>query len=195
MAVMRYLKFLVMTAGVVLGSLGWGVAIHAVQLADGTVYFERPPSLLNASATTNRARSPNAKYYFDLDIPSNAGEPLQQVTITQQGGGSFVSRVRFEADETQAFLGTRRRRGEEVSIASSTWDEESQTVTVIFAPPVAPGNNITIRLEPEHNPRRAGVYLFGVTAYPAGEISHGQFLGYGRFQFITNQNIGRFFLH
>ena len=192
---MRYLKPLTIMASVAFASLGLGLATQAVQLADGTVYFERPPSLLNASATVNRASSPNAKYYFDLDVPSDAGEPLQQVTITQQGGSSFVSQVRFEADETQAFLGTRRRRGEEVAIASSTWDEESQTVTIIFEPPVAPGNNVTIRLEPERNPRRAGVYLFGVTAYPAGEISHGQFLGYGRFQFITNQNIGRFFLH
>ena len=62
-------------------------------------------------------------------------------------------------------------------------DEDQQSVTLTFDPPVAPGNTVTIALEPERNPRRSGVYLFGVTAYPSGEKTYGQFLGYGRLHF------------
>lgn len=32
----------------------------------------------------------------------------------------------------------------------------------------------------------SGVYLFGVTAFPAGEKSHGQFIGFGRLHFYND---------
>ena len=56
-----------------------------VVLADGTVYFALPPSLVTTTATF---RSPNvpATYYFTLGLPENAGEPLQRVTFNQYKG-------------------------------------------------------------------------------------------------------------
>ncbi|MEB3210224.1 MAG: DUF2808 domain-containing protein [Leptolyngbyaceae bacterium] len=172
-----------------MGVVGVGVVAEGVQLADGKVYFERPPSLVNATATVHRLGATNARYYFDLNVPVDAGEPLQRVTIAQEGGNSFVRQVEFDDDEAQAFLGSRRRRGEEVAIASSVWNEDTQTVTIEFATPIAPGTDVTIRLEPERNPELTGIYLFGVTAFPAGDNSQGQFLGYGRFGFSSNQSI------
>jgi len=53
---------------------------------------------------------------------------------------------------------------------------------VTFDPPVTPGKR-SIGLRPVRNLRFSGVYLFGVTAYPVGEKSHGQFLGFGRLHF------------
>jgi Protein of unknown function (DUF2808) len=54
---------------------------------------------------------------------------------------------------------------------------------VQFNPPVQPGRKVTIALSPQRNPAYSGVYLFGVTAFPTGEKSHGQFLGFGRLHF------------
>ncbi|MEM9447260.1 MAG: DUF2808 domain-containing protein [Cyanobacteria bacterium P01_E01_bin.6] len=183
---MKPLRTVLTSISLAFSAVGLGLAAQGIQLADGTVFFEQPPSLRNATTTVRHVSAPNARYYFDLEIPSTAGEPLQRVTITQEGGSSFINQVRFEDSETQAFLGSRRRRGDDVAIASSIWDEASQTVTVEFASPVPPGTDVTIRLEPERNPRRAGVYLFGVTAFPSGEITHGQFLGYGRLHFSNS---------
>ena len=54
--------------------------------------------------------------------------------------------------------------------------------TIAFDPPVSPGTTVTVALRAKRNPS-GGVYLFGVTAFPAGERSWGQFLGYGRLHF------------
>jgi hypothetical protein len=165
------------------GIVGVSVAARGVQLSDGRVYFERPPSLVSATATVSRIGSANARYYFDLHVPSDAGEALQRVTITQMGGRSFIQQIEFEDDETRAFLGSRHHRGDEVAIAASVWEADTQTITIEFVTPIEPGTDVTIRLEPERNPELTGTYLFGVTAFPAGDNSQGQFLGYGRFGF------------
>lgn len=156
---------------------------QAVQFPDGRVAFDYPPSLIDSATTQRSVLDSSAKYYFDLNVPTNAGEPLRQVVITQRDGDSFARQVDFEADETRAFVGTHRNREEELNLSNVVWNEDEQTLTVTFDPPIAPGTDVTLRLEPERNPRRSGVYLFGVTAFPDGEIPQGQFLGYGRLQF------------
>ncbi|MEO0844697.1 MAG: DUF2808 domain-containing protein, partial [Cyanobacteria bacterium J06643_5] len=65
---------------------------------------------------------------------------------------------------------------------------KSKTVSVIFNPAVEPGKTVTIALKPVRNPSTEGIYLFGVTAFPEGEKSHGQFLGYGRLHFYRNRS-------
>jgi hypothetical protein len=154
---------------------------QAVELRDGQIYFIRPPALVGAITTHNSVFFRRPSYYFTLDVPTDAGEPLGQVVINQKDGGTAARRVRYRLDATEAFLGTRGDRGESLSLGTTTFDRDNQTVTVRFDPPVPPGNTVTIRLRPERNPRLGGVYLFGVTAYPAGETPYGQFLGYGRF--------------
>lgn len=186
---------------IALGSvlLAGGIGLHvptfrstAVELADGTVYFVQPPSLEAASTTVNAVASSSAVYYFTLNLPENAGEPLQSVTIVQQNGTSPLGEIDFDPDDVRAFEGTRRRRGDELSLAPTIWDEEEHTLTLTFDPPVEPGTDVTLRIEPRRNPRRPGVYLLGVTAFPAGDIAHGQFLGYGRLHFYDRGDVFRF---
>ncbi|MGB3642285.1 MAG: DUF2808 domain-containing protein, partial [Rivularia sp. (in: cyanobacteria)] len=69
-----------------------------------------------------------------------------------------------------------------------TEKRDDKTVSLTFNPPVEPGKTITIALKQIRNPSSEGVYLFGVTAFPVGEKSHGQFLGYGRLHFYRNNN-------
>ncbi len=155
---------------------------QAVELR-GEVYFDHPPTLVNAVTTERRTTSSSATYYFTLTVPEDAGEPLQRVTIAQKDGSSFDQLVRYNTEATRAFLGIPRSRAEVVTLGATTFDRDSQTVSVVFDPPISAGKTVTIGLRPQRNPLSDGVYLFGVTAYPAGEKAYGQFLGYGRLDF------------
>jgi len=164
---------------------------QAVELR-GEVYFDHPPTLVNAMTTERRTSSSSATYYFTLTVPQDAGEPLQRLTIAQKDGSGFDQIVRYNTSATRAFLGTHRARAGAVALGDTTFDPTSQTVSVIFDPPIVAGKTVTIGLRPQRNPLLDGVYLFGVTAYPAGEKAHGQFLGYGRLDF--DKSDGDFFL-
>ena len=153
---------------------------QAVQLADGTVYFVQPPDLLEATTTSNTVDVLDARYYFTVSVPKKAGEPLQRVTITQRQG---IERIRYDLDDSRAFVGTRDRKGERLTLGEVISDRKTRTVVVNFDPPVTPGKTVTVGLRPRKNPSFAGIYLFGVTAFPVGEKSHGQFIGFGRFHF------------
>ena len=152
----------------------------AIALRDGTVYFEQPPRLLEAVTTQNTAYVWGATYYFTVRLPENAGEPLQQVTINQHDG---IEYVRFKLEDTEAFEGTYRQKGAELNLAEVKSDRQTRSVAIAFSPPVPPGTTITIALYPRRNPESSGIYQFGVTAFPPGEKSHGQFLGFGRLHF------------
>ncbi|MBE9177528.1 DUF2808 domain-containing protein [Oculatella sp. LEGE 06141] len=166
-----------------LGAVASRYSAQAVELSDGRVYFEQPPSLVEATSTRNVVAASGGMYYFTINVPENSGEPLQRVAFAQRDGDSATRRVRFDLEDSRAFVGTRGSRGEAIAISNVTFDDETRTVSVNFAQPVAPGTTVTVGLEPVRNPRLGGVYLFGVTAYPRGDSAYGQFLGYGRFQF------------
>ena len=152
----------------------------AIQLRDGTVYFEQPPRLLEAVTTQNTAYVWGATYYFTVRLPENAGEPLQRVTINQHDG---IEYIRLKLEDTEAFEGTYGQKGADVNLAEVKSDRENRSVAIAFSPPVTPGKTVTIALYPRRNPKSGGIYQFGVTAFPPGEKSHGQFLGFGRLHF------------
>lgn len=153
---------------------------QAVQLR-GTTYFASPPRLVDSASTQNYVYAWSATYYFTLDVPANAGEPLQRVTIAQE---ESPDNVRFNLKETAAFEGG--RSGTKLPLGEVTSDQKARIVTVNFNPPVQPGRRVTIALAPYQNPSVGGIYLFGVTAFPAGEPSYGQFLGFGRISIYDN---------
>ncbi len=170
----------------ILLSIGLGLASvgQAVQVRDGTVYFNSPPRLLGVASTAKGTWTWGAYYYFRLNLPDNAGEPLARVDISQQPG---LDTVEFNLQETEAFEGeTDRAAATRLPLGTVTRDRATQTIAITFDPPIPPGKTITISLRPQRNPHIAGVYLFGVTAFPQGEKSHGQFLGYGRFHFYNS---------
>ncbi|MDJ0570475.1 MAG: DUF2808 domain-containing protein [Pleurocapsa sp. MO_192.B19] len=167
----------------VFGSMLWGANISttsAVQLADGTVAFASPPRLLDAITTFRAVRARGAKYYFTISLPSTSDEPLQKVTINLRKGADNIN---YRLDKTIAAVGTARDRTQEIAIESATFDDETETITVTFAKPIAAGTTFTIGLRPKRNPDLGGTYLFGVTAFPAGEKSQGIYLGAARLQF------------
>ena len=167
----------------VLGTSFWGVTAlktQAVQLADGTVAFAHPPKLIDTITTFRSVRARGAKYYFTMFLPETAEESVQKITINLRQGGDDIE---YKLDKTIAAVGTARDKKEEIAIAETTFNEETETVTVIFAEPVSAGTTFTVGLRPKRNPRYGGTYQFGVTAFPAGEKSQGIFLGSARLQF------------
>lgn len=154
-------------------------AASAVELADGKTYFTSPPRLEGASATQNTAYFWGSTYYFTLILPDNAGEPLQSVRIRQEASPDYP---RFDLRDTRAYEGPRNRLGAELPLKNVTFDPQTRDITITFDQPVAPGRTVTIGLYATRNPDVGGVYLYGVTAFPAGAQPYGQFLGYGRIQ-------------
>lgn len=156
---------------------------QAVQLRDGTFHFNQPPDLVDATTTFDSVNVWGATYYFTINIPEKAGEPLQRLMIAQREG---ADNIRYDLEDSRAFEGTRSNRGAKVILGKVTRNRDTRTVFVNFDPPIPPGKTVTVGLRPVRNPMYSGVYLFGVTAFPAGEKSHGQFLGFGRFHFYSN---------
>ncbi|PSO56405.1 MAG: hypothetical protein BRC40_09810 [Cyanobacteria bacterium QH_8_48_120] len=157
-------------------------SIQAIQAPDGTVSFEKPPRLLAANTTYKAVNAWGAKYYFTLTLPENAGKPLKQVTIRQVEGGKDID---FQ-DEVLAFEGVPRNKEKELAVEAVTQDEEAETVSIILESPVSPGKTFTLGLQPGRNPKTPGVYLFRVTAFPAGENPYSLDLGVGRLHFYRN---------
>jgi hypothetical protein len=163
-----------------LGVMHTPLRTEAIQLADGTVYFEHAPRLLNASTSSSTPFVAGATYYFTVEVPENAGEPLGRLTFTSPNGWTGPQRMQFRTDDTVAFEGTWRDRGEEIPLGEVTIDRETRTVDVAFDPPVEPGTTVTVGLRPRRNPQSGGIYLFRVVGFPAGEVAHGQRLGTAR---------------
>ena len=146
-----------------------------VQPPDGTVAFTQPPLLVGAKTPYPDTDVPDTTYYFTLELSPNAS----------QTEGSQL--IRFDLKHSYAFEGTQGHQGPKLPLQPpAKGDSRTQNITVTFDPPVPPGKTVTIALRTVRNPLYDGVYLFGVTAFPAGEQTTGQFIGYGRLQFYTD---------
>ncbi len=157
---------------------------YALKRADGSIAFAEPPLLVAAKTPYTDTDVWDTTYYFTLELPLTAGEPLQKVTFSQT---ESIEMIRFDIKHSRAFEGTQDHQGLKLALEPpGKRDRQTQTVTVKFDPPVSPGKTVTIALRTIRNPLYDGIYLLGVTAFPAGERTNGQFLGYGRLQFYTD---------
>lgn len=160
--------------------LGSYTITTAMPLAEQRSFFRKSPSLLNATTTFSSVRAWGATYYFTIQLPQDAGDSLGKIAIAQRDAPDNIS---FYLDRTVAFEGTHRRKGEILNIESVTQDEETGAIAVTFVSPVPAGTTLTIGLKPKRNPDYSGIYLFGVTAVPAGENPYSLYLGVGRLTF------------
>ncbi|MBW4522009.1 MAG: DUF2808 domain-containing protein [Scytolyngbya sp. HA4215-MV1] len=166
---------------------GWVVPLQAVQLQDGKTYFVQPPRLVSTSANFLTATLSGVTYAFTLDLPANAGEPLQRVTIVQASGSD---RPDFShLNQSQLLIRSPQKAGTPVALKAITANAKTGSLSIWFDPPILPGQTITLELAPICNPSVQGTYLFGVTAFPVGANAHGQFLGFGRFQIRRTRGV------
>ncbi len=143
-------------------------------------HFIKSPRLVDYHTTYRGVRVRQAVYYFDLAIPDDAVASLQKVSLVQRQG---AEQIEFRLDQTKAFQGNHRRKEEPIILANVTQDDSTNAINVTFATPIQPGSQLTIGLKPRRNPDKSGFYLFGVTAFPAGEEPTGLYLGVARFYF------------
>jgi hypothetical protein len=180
----RLIAVSTITIGILLSSTISNFPVNAFDLGDGRTTFTRSPRLIRTAASNSSANSP-ATYHFTIEVPENAGEALQAVTITQKKNPGTI---KFDVSKSKAFSGDSFAGGPNLSLANIGGEEttDAKEVTIVFDEPVQPGNTVTVALKAERNPFGGGVYLFGVTAFPEGENSPGLYLGSGRFHFLRN---------
>ncbi|MFH7243537.1 MAG: DUF2808 domain-containing protein [Spirulina sp.] len=152
----------------------------AIQYRDGTVEFSAPPRLIDSYATRNLVSDGSVTYYLTLDFPVTAQEPMDRVVISLDEGRDPIFRYRLESTEVWQTVEDERRA---VSLGELTQDRGTQALTIRFDPPLPPGGRVTLALRPVRNPRFAGVYLFGATAFPVGEQVRPTFMGFARLSF------------
>jgi hypothetical protein len=154
---------------------------QAVTLSDGEVSFVSPARLLEAYSLRKQVVAHNATWYFTLDLPATADEPLSRVLIRPQDLAMYM--FPYNLEETQAFEGTRQNRGADLPLGEVSQDEDSEAVTITFDPPLQPGQVFTIALRPRFNPRRPWAYVFDVLTYPAGDSVRESRAGVAQLQF------------
>ncbi|NJM78198.1 MAG: DUF2808 domain-containing protein [Acaryochloridaceae cyanobacterium RU_4_10] len=152
------------------------VPVKAVQFSDGTIHFAGVPRLGKVSTTDNQAWAWSATYYFTIQVPADASEPLGRVVMQQTEG---VDSIDFNLKRTFAYLDGDKNQ----TIPLQATNTDKDALNVQFDTPIEPGKTVTLGLRPYNNPHTGGVYLFGVTAFPAGEKVQSQFIGTGRLQF------------
>lgn len=168
----------------VLGGIAFVAPANAVQFNNGETAFNSPPTLVDSDLNSFTA-DVSTTYYFTVKVPENAGEPLKALQIKQADN---VETIEFVASESRAYFGGGRTSASTIPLSSIGGETPPRgESTVVFAEPIAPGKTVTIALRAKSNPSNggSGVYLFGVTAFPEGQTSRGQFLGFGRLHFYN----------
>ena len=159
-----------------------GSATYAVTKTDGNMTLAQS-RLVDTEATYIATSVREATYYFTLEVPATASEPLQQVTFTQKEG---VETIRFDGKDSRAFEGTPDRKGQNLPVRLAASDRQNDSFTVTFDRPVQPGKTVTLALRALRNPAYEGVYLFNLTGFPSTGEPNGQSIGVARLQFYRD---------
>ena len=157
--------------------------VNALEVGKNKTVFEAGPRLTRTAATNSSINTPST-YHFTIEVPENAGEALEAVTISPKNNPDNID---FVVNKNSAFIGDSFAGGPNLDLADigGSLPLDSDDITVVFDEPVQPGETVTVKLRAKRNPSRPGIYLFGVTAFPEGENSSGLYLGSGRLHLHT----------
>jgi hypothetical protein len=126
-------------------------------------------------------------FYFTIYVPASYGKSLEAIRISQVPGGDRL--ITLDAKQSKVVVGQRVASNSEtipLSAIGGPEDEKTGALTLAFAQPVMPGTTFTVAVEADRNPNYGGIYQFGVTAYPVGDSTTGQYLGTGRVTFDSD---------
>ncbi len=152
----------------------------AITLADGTVYFNHVPNLTINGAYGRTVNAP-AIYTFTIDLPESADVGVGRLDIDL---GEFGSEYTIDAKKAYLYQvggdGHRISLQEGVSLQTRADEPRPTMISVQLAEPIQPGQSVQVQMLVYNTPRIGGTHLMGVTAYPVGNLAHGQFLGFER---------------
>jgi hypothetical protein len=126
-------------------------------------------------------------FYFTIHVPASYGKSLEAIRISQIPEGDRL--ITLNAKQSKVVVGQRVASNSEtisLSAIGGSEDEKTGALTLAFAQPVLPGTTFTVAVEADRNPSHGGIYQFGVTAYPVGDSTTGQYLGTGRITFNSD---------
>jgi len=169
-----------------IGTLALGVLgtllctpVPGVRLPNNRIVFDRSPELVEAVVLPT-GPDREGQFQIVINLPDNAGEPLEALVVHPRETEICFP---FDPTATEAYFGKPGTDLAAIPLASVGGVMMSPNeVLVVFMDPVAPGNQVTVRLLPKVPPA-PGIYEFSVTVYPSGDNPVGQFLGYETIQF------------
>jgi Protein of unknown function (DUF2808) len=161
-------------------------SLAAAEMNGSSMTTVEAPHLLKVSGLHLEAAGVGT-FYFTISVPVSYGKSLEAIRISQIPEGNRL--ISFDANQSKVVVGQQMARNSEViplSAIGGPEDEKTGAVTLAFAQPVMPGTTFTVAVEAERNPIHGGIYQFGVTAYPVGDSTTGQYLGTGRVTFDSD---------
>lgn len=152
------------TAAAVALLLASPLPLRALELGGATHFVRAPWQAELISPNSTVAASP-VWYHLTLRLDAEAGAFLGRITLEQTRGADrdFGFRTQF----SRAFLGLPRREGRRVPVRVD-FDGQLRRISIVFPEPIAPGETVTVVLQPCSNPMRSDTYGFAVVAWPAG---------------------------
>ncbi len=137
----------------------------------GETYFEHAPVLTRTDTNNFSATYNYARYSFEVAVPQDSGEPLGGLAITIPQEIAIPNTEKIKVTDST---------GQPIAFQE---DLLNRVVQLTFGQPVSPGQKITVQFYPMPNPHIGGIYLFDISALPAGSKPHPQFLSFGRLTF------------
>jgi Protein of unknown function (DUF2808) len=176
----------ILTAGIVLpASLQKPVAAAEMGQYSSVMNVEAPRLLKVSGIHLEPAGF--GTFYFTIHVPASYGKSLEAIRISQIPEGDRL--ITLDAKQSKVVVGQRVASNSEtipLSAIGGSEDEKTGALTLAFAQPVLPGTTFTVAVEADRNPSHGGIYQFGVTAYPVGDSTTGQYLGTGRITFNSD---------
>lgn len=176
----------ILTAGIVLpASLQKPVAADEMGQYSSVMNVEAPRLLKVSGIHLEPAGF--GTFYFTIHVPASYGKSLEAIRISQIPEGDRL--ITLDAKQSKVVAGQRVASNSEtipLSAIGGSEDEKTGALTLAFAQPVLPGTTFTVAVEADRNPSHGGIYQFGVTAYPVGDSTTGQYLGTGRITFNSD---------
>jgi Protein of unknown function (DUF2808) len=154
-----------------LGALCFSLSPAWAGQVRGETFFEHMPVLMRSTTNNDSATYNYARYSFEIAVPQNSGEPLGGLTVIIPKAIEIP-----DADKVRVTDST----GQPVAFQENLL---GKTVQLTFGQPLSPGQKITVQFYPMPNPHGGGIYLFDISALPAGSNPHPQFLSFGRLTF------------
>ena len=107
--------------------------VNALEVGKNKTVFEAAPRLTRTAATNSSINTPST-YHFTIEVPKNAGEALEAVTISPKDNPDNID---FVVNKSSAFIGDSFAGGPDLDLADigGARSTNSDEVTIVLTNP------------------------------------------------------------